>query len=269
MLGRAPEKLVQSALAPAILPERTMSRLQVLLLAHGDMAARESLGAEGEGGGTTVEATANGVQAIEIARLSQPQLACVGAHVEGMRPLDLCKALSNKGIPVLFLGGDGVNREEALRAGAVDYLPLPAFAEDVASASQLLGARHREPGGDWIVHAKLSEFGLYPLVRALCGLSRSAIVTVERGERSGELRLYEGEVTSAQIGSLTGIAAFHQLLLWQEAVLEVRFAPVLRRQQIGLSREELLAEGERFLRDFRHAAGQVGSTEAVYEQDLK
>ena len=59
-------------------------------------------------------------------------------------------------------------------------------------------------------------------MRALSASSSKGVLTLVRGFRRGELRLYEGEVTSAQLGGLHGLAAFHQLLLWPEARFELQ-----------------------------------------------
>src|SRR5437867_9798484 len=147
-----PENQARSSAPAVILRERrVMSRFSLALLAHSDAPTREAVSAQIERSGVTVQAAGDGLQALEIARLSPPQLALIGAQLEGMQPLDLCRALSNKGIPVLFLGGDGIPRDEALRAGAVDFLALPSFLEDVGAVGRLLAMRQREPGGDWIV----------------------------------------------------------------------------------------------------------------------
>src|SRR6185436_5081173 len=91
-------------------------------------------------------------------------------------------------------------------------------------------------------------------------------LTLVRGLRRGEVRFFEGEVTSAHMGGLHGQAGFHQLLLWSEARFEWRHEPVVRRRQIPMEHEEVLAQAERFLGDIRETAGGL-SPAAVYEQD--
>ena len=89
---------------------------------------------------------------------------------------------------------------------------------------------------------------------------------VVRGLRRGELRFFDGEVTSAQVGSLHGQSAMHQLLLWTEARFELRDEVVVRRQQIPMSTQDMLASAERFLTDLREVAGPL-SPAAIYAQD--
>ena len=48
--------------------------------------------------------------------------------------------------------------------------------------------------------------GVFTLVRALAALGRSAVLTLIRGLRRGEVRFFHGEVTSAQVGLIHGQA---------------------------------------------------------------
>src|SRR5262249_41492889 len=157
-----------------------------------DGPIRRTLVERVEGAGAVVQATADGVQALEIVRVSPPQLAFVGPQIKGIAALDLCRAPANKGIAGGFLGSDGGARDDALKAGAVEYLELPSFVNEAGVVGKLLTAREKDPGsGDWFVNAKLSDFGCPALVRALVAVGRSAVLTLERGDRSGELRFYE------------------------------------------------------------------------------
>ena len=246
-----------------------MPQFEHALLACPESPLRQTLLERLDGAGAAVQVTTDGVQALEIVRVAPPQVAYVAPGVAGIAPFDLCRALANKGIAVVFLSELPAQREEAMKAGAVEFLEMPAFVNEAGVVGKLLVAREKEPAeSDWFVAAKLSDFGCPALVRSLVAIGRNAIFTLERGDRSGEVRFLDGEITSAQLGMLTGMQALHKLLLWQEAMIEVRFAPVMRRQQITLTRVELLAEIDRFLRDCAHVAKQIGSTKAVYEQDL-
>jgi hypothetical protein len=92
------------------------------------------------------------------------------------------------------------------------------------------------------------------------------VLTLVRGLRRGEVRFFEGEITSAHMGGLHGQAGFHQLLLWSEARFEWRHEAVVRRRQIPMDHAEVLAQAERFLGDIREVAGGL-SPAAVYEHD--
>ena len=87
--------------------------------------------------------------------------------------------------------------------------------------------------------------------------------------RKGELRFSEGEVVSAQLGSLQGQAALHQLLLWEEAALDISFRAVAARGQYLPQRRGAAGGPDRFLRDFAHATKNVGHPQSLFVQDAE
>ena len=168
--------------------------------------------------------------------------------------------------PLLWVG-NGVARREAWAAGADEVLEQPAYLRDVVTVGKLLAGRRF--GQRAQVTGDLGDyFGVFYLVRALAATGRSGVLTFVRGLRRGEVRFYEGELTSAHMGGLHGQAGFHQLLLWTEARFEWRHEPIVQRRQIPLPHEEVLAQAERFLGDIREVAGGL-SPAAVYEQDVQ
>ncbi|HUQ08373.1 MAG TPA: DUF4388 domain-containing protein [Kofleriaceae bacterium] len=166
--------------------------------------------------------------------------------------------------PLLYVG-NGISRGAALAAGATAMLASPAYVRDVVTIGRILAGRR--PGNRSVMDGDLGQsFGVFYLVRALSRTGATGTLLMLRGLRRGEIRFFEGEVTSAQVGGLHGQAALDQLLLWTEARFELRDEPVVRRQQIPLTLDELLGHAERFLCDLRDAAGSL-SPSAVYEQD--
>jgi DNA-binding response OmpR family regulator len=159
--------------------------------------------------------------------------------------------------PILFLGGAGEREDKkgrlaVERAGAAEVLQGPQSLRDIANVARIMLGDRRSEG--WA--GTLAEIsGVFGLVRALAALGRSGVLTLTRGVRRGEVRYYHGEITSAQVGMIHGQAAFHQLLLWIDAKFDFRGELVVRRQQIPLTPEELLADAERFLEGTRDIAG--------------
>ncbi len=211
--------------------------------------------------------------AVDLPRLDVPSDGTALVIVGGTdgRALDLLRKTrlaldENKlDVPIVF-NGRGVRRTDAEAAGADEVILLPAFLRDVVTIGRLLQG---QPAGrrDHIVGSLAETTGVFTLVRALASLGRSAVLTLIRGLRRGEIRFFHGEVTSAQVGMIHGQAAFHQLLLWTEARFEFHHEDVVRRQQIPLSPEELFIDAERFLEGVRDSSGQL-SPSMVLEQDM-
>ena len=166
--------------------------------------------------------------------------------------------------PIVF-AGRGVRRLDAEAAGADAVVLQPAFLRDVVTIGRLLRGQPATQRAH-IVGSLAETTGVFTLVRALAALGRSAVLTLIRGLRRGEIRFFHGEVTSAQVGLIHGQAALHQLLLWTEARFDFHHEDVVRRHQIPLSHDELFADAERFLEGVRDASGPL-SPSMVLEQD--
>jgi hypothetical protein len=90
------------------------------------------------------------------------------------------------------------------------------------------------------------------------------VLRLERGNRRAELRVSEGRLLSANVESLQSLPALHHVLLWEEAALSLGVGAVPKRSQLNLSAQEVLDESERFLRDFAHAARDLGPSSTLY-----
>jgi len=169
-------------------------------------------------------------------------------------------------LPIVF-AGTGATRDEAAAAGADEVIGHPAFLRDVVTVGRIL--RDQPPAQrDHFAGSLAETTGVYTLVRALSALGRSAVLTMVRGLRRGEIRFYRGEITSAQVGLIYGQAAFHQLLLWTDARFDFSREDIVRRQQIPLPTDELFADADRFLEGVRESAEQL-SPSMVLEQDTQ
>ena len=197
-------------------------------------------------------------------------LVIVGGNMES-RALDLIRrtrALLDEAhvdAPIVF-AGRGVRRTEAEAAGADEVVLQPVHLRDVVTVGRLLRGSPAHQRRHLV--GNLAETtGVFTLVRALAALGRSAVLTLIRGLRRGEVRFYHGEVTSAQVGVIHGQAALHQLLLWTDARFDFRHEDVVRRQQIPLPHDELFADAERFLATVRSSSGAL-SPSMVLEQNV-
>jgi hypothetical protein len=241
-----------------------------LILVQPDTPLRESLrfGFEREGVAVVACAPAD----FEPALFAEPAEVVITAgrdRDEARAVLSLVRgALAGApGTPPVLYVGNGIPRAQALAEGATEVLGQPVFVRDAVTVARLLAGRKRDNPS--VLTGDLGEhFGLFYLVRAVSALGRRGVLTLVRGMRRGELRFFDGEVTSAQVGLLHGLAALHQLLLWTEGRFELRPEDVVRRRQIPLEPAELFADAERFLSEICAVAGQLSPT-ARYERDAR
>jgi CheY-like chemotaxis protein len=175
-------------------------------------------------------------------------------------------------LPIVVLGDRGA-REQALRAGADEFIARPAFIRDVITLSKLAVAA-RQDGDEGGVVGTLEEYQLYFLTRALAAAERSCVLELERGRRTGEVHFLKGQVCAARVGGgahgMVGATAFNHLLLWSEASMHLRFespASVAADRKIAVGVEELLAAGAKFAREFEALADRIGGPSAIYRQE--
>jgi hypothetical protein len=242
-----------------------MSGLTSLVIADFDPFTKEAIRFAFEREGVGVAAANSPAQVPGLISSAGGQVVLVGSGAYRSGRLGAIAEIGPKDsrVPVLYIGDGRDDSNEALQAGASCAVVQPAFLRDIVAVARLLA----KPGETGVVFkGPLADFyGLYYLIRALAAMRWQGVVSLLRGLRRGELRLYEGEVTSAQVGGLHGLAALRHLLLWTDARIELRDELVVRRQQIPLSPEEQLRDAETFLAEMRAAAGRLALS-GVYRQ---
>jgi CheY-like chemotaxis protein len=248
-----------------------MNQLSTLLLVDPDPRGLETLTYGFEREGCTVAGTSDPKLAPDLLRTTTPQLAVVALRSPEKPGLDVITGIKRgapvRRVPIVALGAPDL-RQAALAAGTNDFVATPLFVRDVVNVSRLLTLSHAVPNAphpEVEVQARLSEYhGLFYLLRALAVTGRSGIILLSRGNRRAELRVADGAVMAVHIAGLQGLPALHQLLLWEEAALSLKFRAVPKRSNLHMSAQELLDECERFLRDFAHAARDLGAPRCVY-----
>lgn len=192
-------------------------------------------------------------------------IASSGSTAEATTLLGKLRAVIKKSpvrMPIVYLGNE-LSVDEGIAAGANAVLSQPLFVRDVVVATGLVARRRRAD----LARGDLKDFdGLFYIFRALTQFERSAVLTVVRGLRRGEVRFFKGQATSAQIGPLHGLSALHHLMLWKVGTFELRFESVVQRQQIPLPTDELWTDVRRFLAEVHETARSLsfsGSYETV------
>ena len=109
-----------------------------ILLVDDEMLFRERLGRAFEKRKYVVFLAANYAEAMQIIRREKPEMAIVDMRMPGKSGLDLIKdgLAEHPGMQVVVLTGYGsiATATEAVRLGAVSYLPKPADVDDILSA---------------------------------------------------------------------------------------------------------------------------------------
>jgi DNA-binding response OmpR family regulator len=236
-----------------------MNKPTSLLIVDADLHGLETLTYGFEREGCKVTRTSDLSRAVQLSRSGSPALATVMVREPSPPALEVIGALreAHKQMPILALG-DVALETSARQAGATDFLKTPTYIRDVVNAGKL-NAYDEEGEG------LLSEYhGLFYLLRAMAATTRSCVLRLARGSQRAEIRFKDGKVTSASVRALQNLPALHHMLLWEEARVTLASASVSKPNQFPLSAQEVLDECERFMRDFAHAARDLGPPNTIY-----
>jgi len=237
-----------------------MTQPSSLILVDADLHGLETLTYGFEREGCKVTRTSDLSRAVQLARTSSPALAVVMLRDPIGPALEVITGLhaARPEMPILALG-DVAHQASSRIAGATDFLRTPVFIRDVVNVAKLNA--YGEDG-----EGLLSEYhGLFYLLRGMSAVGRSCVLKLGRGSRRAEIRFKDGKVVSASVRALQNLPALHHLLLWEEAKVATASAAVAKPSQFPLSAQEVLDECERFLRDFAHAARDLGPPNTIYQ----
>lgn len=239
-----------------------MTQPSSLLIVDADLHGLETLTYGFEREGCKVTRTSDLSRAVQLSRTGSPGLAAVMVREPAQPALDVIAALhgvhrEKPSFQILALG-DAAHAAPARVAGAADFLRTPTYIRDVVNVAKLCSYGDDGEG-------LLSEYhGLFYLLRAMAATGRSCVLRLARGSQRAEIRFKDGKVTSANVRSLQNLPALHHMLLWEEARVSIASGPVAKPNQFPLSSQEVLDECERFMRDFAHAARDLGPPSTIY-----
>jgi hypothetical protein len=220
-----------------------MTQPSSLILVDADLHGLETLTYGFEREGCKVTRTSDLSRAVQLSRTGSPTLAVVMLREPTQAALDVIAGLQTT----------------ARAAGASDFLRTPTYIRDVVNVAKL-----NAYGDDG--EGLLSEYhGVFYLLRAMSAASRSCVLRLARGPRRAEIRFKDGKVVSATVRALQNLPALHHVLLWEEAKVSVAGGAVSKPGHFPLSAQEVLDECERFLRDFAHAARDLGPPNTIYQ----
>jgi two-component system response regulator RegA len=135
ILGTSAEPILHDAISPE--PDVAADG-RTMLLVDDSFAFRERLARALVDRGFEVETAANYDQAMQLAQTFRPRMAVVDLRMPGRSGLELIRDLKQRdsSIQVLMLSGFGsiTTAVEAVRLGAVNFLPKPVDADDIMAA---------------------------------------------------------------------------------------------------------------------------------------
>jgi CheY-like chemotaxis protein len=227
--------------------------------------------------GFEVQAVADGRQALEKLLGAGIQAAVCDAALPAPDGIALCRAARAEQrlatVPFVLVGEDrsAAARARALEAGADDYLAKPVLLKELIQRVQHLLDRRRlsdPPATPVTMTGTVRDLGLVDVLQSLETWKKSALVLCENGGQLARIWVCDGEVVDAELGPVTGEAAFWRVMTWESGSYRVEFADTeLRQARIQGGTQAALVEAMRRMEELGRA-GQKLPMEAQLAIDV-
>ena len=236
---------------------------ETVLVADGDPQGLRMLSLALRRAGFTVEAAADGEQAMRALREGRVQAVVCETTLPSPDGLEVCRAVRAheklSGIPAILIGSEtgAAATARALEAGADEYLVKPVLLKELVQRVQHLLDRRRlsDPAAPAQLTGSVNDLGLMDVFQSLQGWKKDAIVHCENGAQLATVWVREGEVIDAELGPVSGGAAFCRLMTWEAGEFRVDLTDVARRERrINGGTQAALVEAMRRIDDLARVA---------------
>jgi putative nucleotidyltransferase with HDIG domain len=191
-----------------------------------------------------------------------PDLIVSDILMPGMDGLEMYRKIRESGAayaetPLIFISGkdDAQIKVDALHLGAEDFLVKPVDLKVLAARIRNIirrdvkwrkGAAVGPPSSG--VVGDLKNLGIPEIVQTLHLGLKTACVSI-KGKDGGEGRIFfeNGRIRHVEMGSLTGDAAFYEMLRWQEGPFVIAHGQSTKLRTIEMDEMQLMMEGLRRL----------------------
>lgn len=140
-------------------------------------------------------------------------------------------------------------RFEALSLGCDSFLTRPFSVEKLCEfVAKMLRPDHGFSG-------RLVGMRLEDVIQMLCYRRDSTLVSIAKNGTRGSIYIHNGEIVHAEVGALSGVEAFYEIMSWPDGEFHSQMVLALPQQTIFMDWQSLLIEGLRDRDEIRHALG--------------
>ena len=219
--------------------------------------------------GFSVTTAVNGIDALEKARISPPELVLSDIKMPEMDGFEFCRQLKQEpkleNVPFIFLTAEKSidYKVKGLELGVDDYLTKPIYIKEIITRIKILlekkekeSLERRDPRSGF--SGDLADMGVVDLIQTIeIGRKSGCIRFARDDETKGTIYFRNGKVIDAETGSLRGEPAVYRLLVWNEGSFEIEFGNIDREDVVTLSSQGLLMEGMRRLDEWGRLSEQL------------
>ena len=228
--------------------------------------------------GFTVTTAVGGVDGLNKARLSSPDLIVSEIRMPEMDGFEFCRQLKADAklsdIPFLFLTIETAIdfKVRGLELGVDDYLTKPIFNKELITRIKILlekkgkgSLERKDPKGRF--SGSLSDIGVVDLIQTIEMGRKSGRISFSRDQVQGSIFFRNGKVIDAEAGPLKGEAAVYRLLVWNEGTFEMEFGEQTLADVVTLSTQGLLMEGMRRVDEWSRFSEQLPPLNTRFDID--
>jgi putative nucleotidyltransferase with HDIG domain len=211
--------------------------------------------------GFDVTAVDSAEEALEAVVKSTPDLIVSDILMPGMDGLEMYRKIRESGAsyaetPLIFISGkdDAQVKVDALHLGAEDFLVKPVDLKVLAARIRNIirrdvkwrkGASTAAPAAG--VVGDLKNLGIPDIVQTLHLGLKTACVSIKWKDAEGRIYFENGRIRHVETGSLSGEAAFYEMLRWQEGPFVIAHGQSTMLRTIEMDEMQLMMEGLRRL----------------------
>jgi two-component system chemotaxis response regulator CheB len=162
---------------------------------------------------------------------------------------------------VVMIAERGIENQrfDALSLGCDSFLTRPFSVEKLC---ELVAGMLRPDHG---FSGRLVGMKLEDVIQMLCYRRDSTLVSVAKNGTRGTIYINNGEIVHAEVGALSGVEAFCEIISWPDGEFLSQVVLTLPPQTIFMDWQSLLIEGLRDRDEIRHALGPAPMSPFLWE----
>lgn len=226
--------------------------------------------------GYLVTTATNGLDALEKAKTSTPELIISDVKMPKMNGFQFCQRIKDdprlKDIPFIFLSSQRSidDKVRGLELGVDDYLTKPIYIKELLARVKLLLKRKEKDSLEQDVSSgrpfsgSLADMGVVDLLQTLeIGRKTGVLYLTNTEGKSGLIYFREGRVIDALQEQIKGERAVYRMLTWNDGQFRIDFKAINRDARIEPSIQGLIMEGMRRLDEWERLAEQLPALETI------
>ncbi|MCB0218374.1 MAG: response regulator [Chrysiogenetes bacterium] len=248
---------------------------QHILVVDDDQKSLQVLEISLKKAGFLVTTAQNGLDGLEKAKTSVPELIISDVKMPKLNGYQFCKRIKEdpklEKVPFIFLTSQKSvdDKIKGLELGVDDYLTKPIYIKELLTRVRLLLQKREKESLEEVSAQRqfagsLTDMGVVDLLQTLeIGRKTGVLYLTGPGASSGLIYFSEGQIIDAIQGQIKAERAIYRMLAWNEGAFKIDFKPLDRQVVVSTSTQGLIMDGMRRLDEWERLAEQLPPLDTV------